>query len=940
MGRFAFLMLLLAGVLSAGPVSAQWHPTAGHLQPFGGYLTPLRGGTVDVLSDGSVLAYGYGMSANEWRAEQDQNDALRLRHGMESGPDPSPKLYDPAAGGWVRVPRAPQCPDGHVYLHTSTVLADGRLLIAGGLCDVAQALNDSAPYPPYAGMSIWDPLKRQWQSAPALAQTRIFHTATRMPDGSVLLIGGESDPQLPHDGSGVLASVVRYAGGKLVAAPRMAAARAKHSATALSDGSVLVLGGLDDTNHPLTSAELLDARGQAWRTLPPMHVARYAHTATLLADGRVLVAGGMGEDGRPLRSVELWDPRSGAWIEGAELPVGLYGHAAVRLASGAVLVAGGTWLQPVQGQSSPWAWLWDPHSQGWQLAGTTSPSVGNDAPQPLGMVARSDGSALIFTANGVLRWSPETPAADVPAWRSTPAIAALPGHRVILVGYLADDFRGLPVARIWNARTDRWSSTGPLEADSAGHPAALALRSGDVLYVTMKSGHELQCHRWSAPINRWSGCGGATLQYLADSRPQLGLLPDGRAFALVNMHEAAVLNERTARWTIWRVDWHDKGITYGAPVHGQQPLATITDPTGRESFEINDAGARFVHADGWRATAMLWNAGTGWWDYVLMGRQMGADAQRLPDGCAISTYPVALYRPADARVFALSDPGFGSTSHVMAVLDDGTVVVAGPGRDTLAAGAGFFHRQASCRGFAPPPPGDRYISPTVAMKPIAPPPTAAAPVAKAAAPRGQQHFSWDGIGNVKWVILACLGSWLAYRLLRRVAWPRLRGGYSLAARLLVYGGLAIVLMPWVLSLSTCVHRVPKADWERMGVAARETAKVMMTPSQRPCGLIGLWSSTHKSIMRRIELRDDGRYVMTPSAFDRRSTAGFTGRWKVQADKIVWQPDGSGVIDVNAMLEASDGRFQVIETDGAPTRFERIQAKPSTQCDKPASQARE
>ncbi len=671
MGRFAFLMLLLAGVLGAGPVSAQWHPTAGHLQPFGGYLTPLRGGTVDVLSDGSVLAYGYGMSANEWRAEQDQNDALRLRHGMESGPDPSPKLYDPAAGGWVRVPRAPQCPDGHVYLHTSTVLADGRLLIAGGLCDVAQALNDSAPYPPYAGMSIWDPLKRQWQSAPALAQTRIFHTATRMPDGSVLLIGGESDPQLPHDGSGVLASVVRYAGGKLVAAPRMATARAKHSATALSDGSVLVLGGLDDANHPLASAELLDARGQAWRTLPPMHVARYAHTATLLADGRVLVAGGMGEDGRPLRSVELWDPRSGAWSEGAELPVGLYGHAAVRLASGAVLVAGGTWLQPVQGQSSPWAWLWDPHSQGWQLAGTTSPSVGNDAPQPLGMVARSDGSALIFTANGVLRWSPETPAADVPAWRSTPAIAALPGHRVIMVGYLADDFRGLPVARIWNARTDRWSSTGPLEADSAGHPAALALRSGDVLYVTMKSRHELQCHRWSAPINRWSGCGGATLQYLADSRPQLGLLPDGRAFALVNMHEAAVLNERTARWTIWRVDWHDKGITYGAPVHGQQPLATITDPTGRESFEINDAGARFVHADGWRATAMLWNAGTGWWDYVLMGRQMGADAQRLPDGCAISTYPVALYRPADARVFALSDPGFGSTSHVMAVLDDG-----------------------------------------------------------------------------------------------------------------------------------------------------------------------------------------------------------------------------------------------------------------------------
>jgi hypothetical protein len=941
MRRIAVPALLLAGLLFAGVAIAQWNPTAGHLQPFGGYRTPLRGATVNVLPDGSILTYGYGMSANEWRAEQDQNDALRLRHGMESGPDPSPRLYDPAAGGWQRIPRAPQCPDGHVYLHTSTVLADGRVLIAGGLCDVARALNDSAPYPPYAGMSIWDPLKRQWQSAPALAQTRIFHTATRMPDGSVLLIGGESDPRLPHGGGAdVLASVVRYTAGKLAAGPAMATARAKHSATALPDGRVLVVGGLDDANHPLASAELLDARGQAWRTLPPMHVARYAHTATLLADGRVLVAGGMGEDGRPLRSVELWDPRSDAWSEGAELPVGLYGHAAVRVASGAVLVAGGTWLRPLQGQSSPWAWLWDPHSQAWQLAGSSSPSVGNDAPQPLGMVARPDGGALIFTAHGVLRWSPEAPATDVPAWRSAPVMAPLPGHRVMLVGYLADDFRGLPVARIWNARTDRWSSTGPLQADSAAHPAALALRSGDVLYVTLKSWHELQCHRWSAPTNRWSACGTATLQYLADSHPQMGLLPDGRAFALVNMHEAAVLDEDAMRWTTWRVDWHPKGLTYGAPVHGQQPLATVTDAAGGESFEINDAGARFVHADGSRPTAMLWNAGTGWWDYVLMGRQMGADARRLPDGCAISTYPIALYRPADAHVFPLSDPGFGSTDHVMTVLDDGTVVVAGPGRDTLAAGAGFFHRKASCRGFAPPPPGDRYISPTVAMKPITPPPTAAPPAAKATPPPRQRHFSWDGMGNVKWVILAGLGSWLAYRLLRGVAWPRLRGGYALAARLLLYGGLAIVLMPWVLSLSTCVHRVPKADWERVGSAAREAARVAMTPSQRPCHLIGLWSSTHKGIMRRIELRDDGRYVMTPSAFDRRSTAGFTGRWKVQADKIVWQPDHSGLIDVNRMLEAADGSFQVIEADGAPTRFERIQARPSTQCDKPASQAQD
>lgn len=935
-GVVRLAMQLLA--LFAATAFAQLPPAAGHLQPFGGYLTPLHGGTVDMLPDGSVLAYGYGMPANEWRAEQDQNDALRLRRGMESGPDPSPKLYDPARHGWLRIPSAPQCALGNAYLHTSTVLRDGRVLIAGGLCDVAQAMNDPTPPPRYAALSIWDSATRQWQSAPALAQTRIFHTATLMPDDSVLLIGGEGDPRLPHEGDvDVLSSAVRYAHGKLEAVPAMGTARAKHSATLLPDGRVLVVGGLDAAGHPLASAELLDARGGAWRALPPMAVARYAHTATLLADGRVLVAGGMGEDGRPLRSVELWNPRTGEWSEAADLPVGLYGHAAVRVASGAVLVAGGTWLQSVQGQSLPWAWLWQPRTETWQRAGTTSPSLGNDAANPLSLVARTDGSALIFTAADVLRWLPgPVPDDAVPTWRSKPAIAKLPGHRLMMVGYLADDFHGAPVARIWDATTDRWSAANLPAAGSASNPVALTLPSGDVLYLTLESWHELRCQLWSAPANRWSSCGTTKLQFLSDESPQAGLLPDGRAFALVNMHEAVVFDAATVRGTVWRVDWHEKGLSYGAPVHGQQPLTTLTDPASGQRIEANDAGARFLHhGDVMRASAMLWNARTGWWDYVLMGRQMGADAQRLPDGCVVSTYPLALYRPADARVIPLSDPGFGSRDHAMVVMDDGTVVVVGPGRGTLQAGAGFFHRKASCNGFGPPPAGDHYISPGVALDPVTP---LAAAAASKAAPSPSRHVGWSDLARFKWLILACVGPWLAYRLLRRVAWPRLAGGYSLAARLLLYGGLAIVLMPWLLSLSTCMRRIPEANWRQAGSAAREAARAAMTPSRRPCDLIGLWSSTHKGITRRIELRDDGRYIMTPSAFDRRSAGSFTGRWAVRAGKIVWTPDKGGIVDVNPMLQVGDGRFQVVEADGTRTRFERIRAKPSTQCDQPTDHA--
>lgn len=195
---------------------------------------------------------------------------------------------------------------------------------------------------------------------------------------------------------------------------------------------------------------MLDARGIAWMALPPMHVARHSHSATLLAGGRVLVAGGVGVDGRPVRAVEMWDPIAGGWMEGPELPLGLYGHAAVRLSSGAVLVAGGGWVT-AHGGPVPWAWSWSPQSAAWQLAGQASPADEREMSSPVSMSARPDGSALVLTPAGVLRWRPgPVPDAAAPAWQSTPAIAKLPQRRLMRVGHLAGDFATAP----------RWPASG------------------------------------------------------------------------------------------------------------------------------------------------------------------------------------------------------------------------------------------------------------------------------------------------------------------------------------------------------------------------------------------------------------------------------------------------------------------------------------------------
>src|SRR5262245_13655301 len=72
-------------------------------------------------------------------------------------------------------------------------------------------------------------------------------------------------------------------------------ARLFHTATVLSDGKVLVAAGTDSDFFVLGSAELYDPASGTWTTTGSL-TARAFHTATLLPDGKVLVAGGYDRD--------------------------------------------------------------------------------------------------------------------------------------------------------------------------------------------------------------------------------------------------------------------------------------------------------------------------------------------------------------------------------------------------------------------------------------------------------------------------------------------------------------------------------------------------------------------------------------------------------------------------------------------------------------------
>jgi MYXO-CTERM domain-containing protein len=78
---------------------------------------------------------------------------------------------------------AADAPSANRIFFTSTLLASGRVLLAGGWVNG-----------PNATAELYDPVANQWMNVPNLALARAHHTATVLPDGRVLVVGGEVPP--------------------------------------------------------------------------------------------------------------------------------------------------------------------------------------------------------------------------------------------------------------------------------------------------------------------------------------------------------------------------------------------------------------------------------------------------------------------------------------------------------------------------------------------------------------------------------------------------------------------------------------------------------------------------------------------------------------------------------------------------------------------------
>jgi Galactose oxidase, central domain len=135
------------------------------------------------------------------------------------------------------------------------------------------------------------------------------------------------------------AVVTAQAQGTFTGTGSMTTGRAGHGAVLLRDGKVLVVGGWGYDGRQggaLDSAELYDPSTGKFTPTGSMMTPRWGPTATLLTDGRVLVAGGLRHN-----SAELYDPSTGTFSPTGDMTSMRHGHAAILLQNGKVLIAGG-----------------------------------------------------------------------------------------------------------------------------------------------------------------------------------------------------------------------------------------------------------------------------------------------------------------------------------------------------------------------------------------------------------------------------------------------------------------------------------------------------------------------------------------------------------------------------------------------------------------------
>lgn len=279
-GRIGFVtvMLLSGEVLIAGgqrsligaPSAEIIRPAAGVVVPTAPMQLPRTAAAATLLLDGRVFISG----------------------GASLAASDTVEIYDPATNAFTLL--SGRLAVGR-YNHTVVRINERRIFIYGGFTFTGQ------PAPP----ELYDLEDAVSTTLPAAEpNSRAGHITHTMQDGGVLILGGEDDDAVP------LNTVLRFdpASNAITPFANMATPRTRFALGRLADARILATGGvIGQSQSNITDTTETLARDGTRQDGPTMETARWLHTVTPLTDGRLLIVGGLGADRFPLYGAEIYE---------------------------------------------------------------------------------------------------------------------------------------------------------------------------------------------------------------------------------------------------------------------------------------------------------------------------------------------------------------------------------------------------------------------------------------------------------------------------------------------------------------------------------------------------------------------------------------------------------------------------------------------------------
>lgn len=618
-------------------------------------------------------------TAAEWTIVEKNGQAPRIRLTLDTAQLAFPLLIDPT----ISTTGSMNARAGH----TATVLPSGKVLVAGGT-------GTGAVSGAVASAELYDPATGTFAATGSMSGARVFFTATLLPNGKVLVAGGQSAS------SAFLQSAELYdpSAGTFTPTGNMTVARGIHTATLLPNGKVLIVGGQTDAVTFQATAELYNPFTSTFTaTTAPMSAARANHTATLLPNGTVLVTGGLSGSAIVTAAPQLYDPAADTFAAAGNMITARAYHSATLLPNGTVFVAGGSTVVGAPGYVSSGILasteIYNPASKTFASAASL-PSVRRyhtATLMPSGNVLLTGGDSALYTImSDATLWNP---VAGTTVWGASMSYARIlhtatlmPGGKVLITGGGNVSTIVLNTAELFEEAADTFAGTGSMNTAREVHTSTL-LPNGKVFVAGGAGAASMGAELFDAAFGTFAPAGNLITYRMNHTAT---LLPNGKVL-LAGGYTGVTITNTAELYDPALGTFLATGTMNTARMHHTATLL----PSGRVLIAGGSSNVGVL------ATAELYDTVSG--TFVPTGSMTGLrysqSATLLSNGKvliaggggAVQTLATAeLYDPALGTFTATPNMINPHINHVATLLPDGKVLFAGASGASVQSAAELF----------------------------------------------------------------------------------------------------------------------------------------------------------------------------------------------------------------------------------------------------------